>query len=90
MAETIRSRRVVVTASLNARDVAELDRIARLLDEAGWPGANRSMVIRMAIGYFSEGVRGKSHRQLVDFLLEHPAARMGPGAAAPAVPGVKR
>jgi len=83
MPERIRPRRIVVAVSLSATDVAETDRIAKALDERNWPGANRSLVIRMAIGYFSATLRGKSPDQIVDFLIENRAARVGTAAASP-------
>ena len=54
----------VVATSLRPDDIAAADEIANALRAEGWPHANRSLVIREAVTYLADSLRGKSPDQI--------------------------
>ena len=64
-----KSRYRVIATSLLPSDIAEADRITEALRQAGWPNANRSLVVREALARLSEDLDGKTTEELFrDFI----------------------
>ena len=61
----------VVTANLDVEEIAEADRIATMLREAGWPGATRSLVIREALARLRERLADKTDEEIFQFFVDH-------------------
>jgi hypothetical protein len=58
-----------VSLSLYLSDLAEADRVAAALRRAGWPTANRSLVMRERLHLLQEALAGKSDEDLFQFFL---------------------
>jgi hypothetical protein len=54
----------IVAASLRPEDIAAADRIVDALREEGWPHANRSLVIREAIGALADVLRERPSEEV--------------------------
>jgi hypothetical protein len=71
----------VVAVSLYSDEAAAIDRIARALQEAGFPKASRSFVVQAAIRRLEEELQGKCGPDLARYFLDRlrrPLARAGP------------
>lgn len=65
----------VVAISMYVSDAAEADRLTEILRRAGWPKANRSLVLREALLELQEGLADKSDEQIFQFFLDRFKAR---------------
>ena len=64
-----KSRDRVIATSLLPSEIAEAGCITNALREAGWPNANRSLVIREVLARLSEDLGGKTIEELFrDFI----------------------
>jgi hypothetical protein len=71
-----RRRHRVVATSLLVANVTDADHIAEALKEEGWPNANRSLVIREALGRLAEDLRGKTSEEIFRYFLDRRARRI--------------
>ena len=65
-----RRRYRIIAASLRPEDIAAADRIVEALREEGWPHANRSLVIREAIGALADALRERSSEDVFRHFIE--------------------
>lgn len=65
-----RRRFRVIAASLRPEDIAAADRIVEALLDEGWPHANRSLVIREAIGALADALRERSNEEVFRHFIE--------------------
>lgn len=79
MAERTRSHCRTITANLRIEDIAEADRIVEALRDEGWPYANRSLVIREALGALCDDLRGKSSEEIFRHFIERRGRRIPRG-----------
>ena len=79
---TNRRRYRIVAASLRPEDIAAADRIVDALRDEGWPHANRSLVIREAIGALTEALRERSTEEVFRHFIERRGRRI-PAATKP-------
>jgi hypothetical protein len=77
-----RRRYRIVAASLRPEDIAGADRIVDALRDEGWPHANRSLVIREAIGALTDALRGRSSEDVFRHFIERRSRRI-PAATRP-------
>jgi hypothetical protein len=82
-----RPRRLIVATSLRERHVADTGHVAEAFRTEGWAHANRSLIIRMAIDYFTDGMRGKPTEEIVRIALERRPRRPRPAAVPAAASG---
>lgn len=73
---TNRRRYRIVAASLRPEDIAAADRIVDALREEGWPHANRSLVIREAIGALTEALRERSSEEVFRHFIQRRGRRI--------------
>lgn len=77
----------IVTLSMYVRDVAEADRLTDVLRTAGWPKANRSLVMREGLLRLQDDLAGKSDEEIFQFFLSryrvHHSRRARPSAPPP-------
>lgn len=59
----------IVTLSMYLSDLAEADRVTEALRRAGWPKANRSLVVREALLGLHEDLATKSDEDIFQFFL---------------------
>lgn len=78
----------VVAVSLYSDQAESLDHATRDLLEAGYRGANRSLVVQAAIEGLQEALRGKSPEEILRYFVEHQIRR--PLAAMPSRPKAPR
>jgi hypothetical protein len=71
----------VVAVSLYEPDVREADRLTDVLKRAGWPKANRSLVLREALMLLEQAVAGKDDEAVFRYFIERSAHRLGPPRA---------
>lgn len=67
----------VIAVSLYLPEAEWIDQITRMLQIAGNPKANRSLVIREAILRLQEEMKGKDPRDVLASFIEHHSKRMG-------------
>ncbi len=79
MAERKRKPYRVVAISLFDREADEADRCADILKRAGWPKANRSLVVREALRRLQEDLAGKDDERVFRYFVDRSANRMGSG-----------
>jgi hypothetical protein len=73
-----RSRRYrVIAVSLYEEETIEADRITDVLLRAGWPKANRSLVIREGVLRLEEELDGKSAEEIFRYFVDRYARRAG-------------
>lgn len=77
-----RQRYRIVAASLRPEDIAAADRIVEALRDEGWPHANRSLVIREAIGGLADILKDRSSEEIFGHFIERRGRRI-PGTAKP-------
>ena len=56
-----------IAVSVRDQDVVETDRIAGALRDEGWDYSNRSFVIRAALVFLSDHLRGKSADEILQY-----------------------
>ena len=67
----------VIAVSLDEEETAEADRITAILRRAGWPKANRSLVIREAVRRLTAELHGKSREDIFRYFVDCYALRAG-------------
>jgi hypothetical protein len=65
----------VVAVSLPTSEVVEADRLTEMLLRAGWPKANRSLVVREALLRLLEDLAGKEPEEVFRDFLDRYAKR---------------
>ncbi len=63
--------------SLYEQDLHEADRITDVLRRAGWPKANRSLVMREALARLERELAGKSPEEIFRYFVDQYARRAG-------------
>lgn len=58
-----------VSLSMYLSDLAEADRLSRILRRSGWPAANRSLIFREALRHLEEHLADKSEEEVFDFFV---------------------
>jgi hypothetical protein len=77
MAERQRKRYRVVAITLHDQEVNEADRCAGVLQRAGWPRANRSLVVREALHRLQDDLAGRDDERVFRYFVERYARRVG-------------
>ncbi len=75
----------VVAVSLYEHEANEADRLTEVLKRAGWPKANRSLIVREALLRLEQDVAGKDDEGVFRDFVERQARRLG-GSGAPRLP----
>jgi hypothetical protein len=65
----------VVAISLCSNEADEADRVTEVLRRAGWPKANRSLVIREALFRLHDDLAGRSSEDIYRYFVERQAER---------------
>jgi hypothetical protein len=68
----------VVGVSLYEHETEEADRVADVLLRAGWPKANRSLIVREALLLLEQELAGKDDEAVFRYFIERYARRLGP------------
>lgn len=68
----------VVAVSLYEHEAGEADRLTDVLKRAGWPKANRSLIVREALSRLEQDVAGKDDEGVFRYFVERQARRLGP------------
>jgi hypothetical protein len=68
----------VVGVSLYEHEAEEADRVADVLQRAGWPKANRSWIVREALLLLEQELAGKDDEAVFRYFIERYARRLGP------------
>jgi hypothetical protein len=68
----------VVGVSLYEHETDEADRVADVLLRAGWPKANRSLIVREALLLLEQELAGKDDEAVFRYFIERYARRLGP------------
>jgi hypothetical protein len=68
----------LVTVNLNDHEAAEADRLTDVLKRAGWPKANRSLIMREALLLLEQDIAGKDDEGVFRYFVERYARRLGP------------
>ena len=63
----------IVAVSLYSNEVIEADRLTEILRDAGWPKANRSLVVREGLSLLFETLAGKEPEDVFRYFLERRA-----------------
>jgi len=71
----------VVTVSLYEHEAAEADRLTDVLRRAGWPKANRSLIVREAVLLLEQDLAGKDDEGVFRYFVDRYARRLGPARA---------
>lgn len=83
MSSTKRTSYRVIATYLDAGEIAEADRIAETLREAGWPRATRSLVIREALERLREDLRNKSPEEVFRYFIDRRGRRAAESSSQP-------
>jgi hypothetical protein len=67
----------VIAVSLTEEEADEADRITAILRRAGWPKANRSLVMREGLLRLEEELAGKSPEDVFRYFVDRYARRAG-------------
>ena len=73
----------VVAISLYSPEAEEADRLTEVLRRAGWPKANRSLVVREALLRMYDDLAGKSSEEIYRYFVERQAERARTRAVRP-------
>jgi hypothetical protein len=65
----------IVAANLETKSIVEADRIAKLLNDEGWPRATRSLVIREALERLREDLVDKSAGEVFSYFIDRRGTR---------------
>jgi len=76
MGQVTRAHYRVIATSLLSTNIDEVDRVADVLREEGWPHANRSLVIREAIARLSEDLHGKTAEEIFRYFIDRRGRRI--------------
>jgi len=68
----------VVGVSLYEHETDAADRVADVLQRAGWPKANRSLIVREALLLLEQELAGKDDEAVFRYFIERYARRLGP------------
>jgi hypothetical protein len=68
----------VVGVCLYEHEADEADRVADVLLRAGWPKANRSLIVREALLLLEQELAGKDDEAVFRYFIERYARRLGP------------
>jgi hypothetical protein len=68
----------VVAVSLYEPEAREADRLTDVLKRAGWPKANRSLIVREALLLLGQDLAGKDDEGVFRDFIERLARRLGP------------
>ena len=71
-----RRRYRIVAASLRPEDIAAADRIVSALRDEGWPHANRSLVIREALGALAEVLKDRPSEEVFRHFIDRRGRRV--------------
>jgi hypothetical protein len=80
----------VVAVSLYEPEVREADRLTDVLKRAGWPKANRSLIVREALLLLGQDLAGKDDEGVFRYFIERLARRVGPSRSGHTPPPSKR
>jgi hypothetical protein len=72
----------VVAVSLYEEEAADADRLTDVLKRAGWPKANRSLIVREALRVLAEDLGDRTEEGVFRYFVERYARRLG-GSRAP-------
>ena len=75
----------VVAVSLYEQEAADADRLTDVLKRAGWPKANRSLIVREALRVLAEDIGERTDEGVFRYFVERYARRVG-GSRAPRRP----
>jgi len=67
----------VIAVSLTEEEAGVADRITAILRQAGWPNANRSLVMREGLLRLEEELAGKSPKDVFRYFVDRYARRAG-------------
>ncbi len=81
MPNRARETHCVVAVSLHKQEASEADRLTEVLKRAGWPKANRSLIIREALLLLDQILAGKDDESVCRYFIERAARRVGPARA---------
>lgn len=70
----------VIATNLEAGEIADADRIADILRDAGWPRATRSLVIREALERLREDLRNKTPEEIFRYFIDRRGRRAAESA----------
>ena len=73
----------IVAVSLYTAQANDADRCTEALKRAGWPKANRSLVIREALRLLQEALAGKDDERVFRYFVERYARRVGSAGTNP-------
>jgi hypothetical protein len=79
----------VVAVSLYEREADEADRLTEVLKRAGWPKANRSLIVREALLLLEQELAGKDDEAVFRYFVERYARRLGSSRSPQAAPRSK-
>jgi hypothetical protein len=65
----------IVAVSLYLGDAAKADELVNTLHRAGWPSANRSLIVREALLRLSDELAGKSDEDILNFFVDSSKTR---------------
>jgi hypothetical protein len=68
----------VVGVSLYEHEADAADRVADVLQRAGWPKANRSLIVREALLLLEQELAGKDDEAVFRYFIERYARRLAP------------
>lgn len=68
----------VVAVSLYEEEANEADRLADVLKRAGWPKANRSLIVREALLLLRQETAGKDDEGVFRYFVDRVGRRLGP------------
>src|SRR5687768_11793185 len=71
----------VVAVSLYEHEAGEADRLTDVLKRAGWPKANRSLIVREALLLLEQDLAGKDDEGVFRYFVERHARRLGASRA---------
>ena len=75
MSSTRQTAYRVIATNLEPGEIAEADRIADILRDAGWPRATRSMVVREALERLREDLRNKTPEEVFRYFIDRRGRR---------------
>ena len=70
----------IVAVSLCETEVVLADRLTDILQEAGWPKATRSLIVREALERLRDDILDKTPEQIFRYFVDRQALRLGPRA----------
>jgi hypothetical protein len=65
----------IVAICLYASEATEADRVTKILQDTGWPKANRSLVVREALSRLFDDLADKEPEDVFNYFLETRAKR---------------